>query len=161
MTIRELEGEIKKCQELEDSMRSIQSLLMLKRLSLVHQKNEEENNLNLNECRFLRLTIGDNDFMHDPTVFMGNLIRDIFISNEVDINNIDLEELSEIIERIWIKTIQLDRFLDKNTSSVYYGNHYFRPSLSIVTYDEMDNEDWENGEVMYIPINFEGEVVIR
>lgn len=161
MTIKELEREIKKYQELEDSMRSIQSLLMLKRLSLIHQENEEKNNPNLNECRFLRLTIGDNDFMHDATVFMGNLIRDIFISNEVDVNDIDLEELSEIIEKIWINTIQLDRFLDKNTGSVYYGNHYFRPSLSIVTYDEMDNEDWENGEVMYIPINFEGEVVIK
>lgn len=126
--------------------------------------NEEKNNPNLNEYRFLRLTIGDNDFMHDSTMFMGNLIRDIFISNEVDLNDIDLEELedlSEIIEKIWINIIQLDRFLDKNTDSVYYGNHYFRPSLSIVTYDEIDNEDWENGEVMYIPINFEGEVVIR
>ena len=161
MDVNELRALENKYKDLVSKINDVQMCM----IDLMCKTNEEiktiESQPDLYDRKYLRFTIGDNDFMGSTTQAMGRLIRDIIQSeNEFDISN--LEYISFIINSIWVNIYKLDRYINYHDISEDTGlDDYLKPNLSIVSYDEMIKEDWENHEVMYIPINFDGDINIK
>lgn len=161
MEINELKALETKYKDLMTKVNDIQMCM----IDLVCKTGEEihkiESQPDLQDRKYLRLTICDNDFMGPETQAMGRLIKDLIQSS--DENHIDnLDYLSYIINSIWVNIYKLNYYINNGDISEDTGlDDYLKPNLSIVSYDEMIKADWENYEAMYIPINFDGDINIQ
>lgn len=121
------------------------------------------------ERKYLRITIHDNDFRHSLGL-IGDLLYDIFRSEDSYPTEEELPALREYIKRLWhsaysVKTLIRNAlmkrvfpdYVDENTSCV--DEDYFSPHLELVYY--ADIPDWDNYESIYIPMFDNGEILMR
>lgn len=112
------------------------------------------------ECKYLRVTIHDNDFSHSLKM-IGELLYELFWFE----GNYPTEEqfpmLKEYIKHLWYganATQDLIRLIHWEKPTNCHID-CFEPHLEFVDYSDIP--DWDNSESIYIPM-FEGaEVLMR
>lgn len=111
----------------------------------------------MNNARYLRITMHDNDFI-TSLKHVGYLLRQIFEFQGVYPAEEDIPVLSEMVNHLWYATHNIMEKVN------WYRNYkeskfdYFDCRLEFVNY--LDIPDWDNSESIYIPM-FIGEILTR
>ena len=109
------------------------------------------------EKKYLRITIHDNDFTHSLER-VCEVLYDIFQCEGKYPAEQDFPYLQTAIQYMWCGT-------NMAKDIIRWGNlhnpafRYFCPDLKIV--DETEIPDWDNYEVVYVPLFDDGTIIVR
>lgn len=109
---------------------------------------------------YLRITLHDNDFTSYYQT-MGDTLSDIFRSVRTYPTEEDLPQIKELVTHLWYSIHNIRSLLRWKNTPISYDEakiDCFLPDISIVS----DIPEWENNEVLYIPL-FDGDagVILR
>lgn len=109
--------------------------------------------------QYLRITLHDNDFTsywEALVVSIESIVNDfhtVYVGENFDW---DMDRLAAAIQYLWYAMDEMDYACDSPARRACFANQRrhtvdsFKPDISIVDYKDIP--DWENSEVIYIPL---------
>ena len=109
----------------------------------------------MSECKYLKVTIGDNDFTGVARI-IGQSLIDVFKSAHNQPTEDDLPQIRSYITSLWWSLYNLEDFYRWKGTSIDFSEcniYYFERSLKLEIVNYEDIPDWDNGESFYVPLS--------
>ena len=108
------------------------------------------------ESKYLRVSIGDNDFSFSLEM-VSKILYETFQRVGKYPTEKDFPMLKEGIKHLWFGEYMVSHLMYRGSDTII-GIEYFEPHLKFVDY--WDIPDWDNAESVYIPM-FDGAEILE